>query len=56
MRILQGLILQGFTVSVDSTAGDGVQLVRTLPRRRLESHTVTARFSLILNIIMCFRA
>ena len=31
-------------------------MVRTLPRRLLESHAVTARFSLILNIIRCFHA
>src|SRR5438094_10644462 len=31
-----------------SCCGDVVQLVRTLPRRRLESRTVTARCSLIL--------
>src|SRR5207249_5721881 len=40
---------------VDSTAGDVVQLVRTLPCRWLEPHTVTARLSLILNIIICFQ-
>jgi len=32
------------------------QLVRTLRRRLLESDTVTARLSLILNIIICFQA
>jgi hypothetical protein len=31
MQILQRLYLQGFTLSVDSTTGDLVQLVRTLP-------------------------
>jgi len=31
-------------------------LVRTLPCRWLEPHTVTARLSLILNIIICFQA
>jgi len=36
--------------------GDVVQLVRTLPSRWLESYTVTARLSFILNIIICFQA
>jgi hypothetical protein len=31
MRILQSQCLQGFTLVVDSTVGDVVQLVRTLP-------------------------
>jgi hypothetical protein len=33
-----------------------VQLVGTLSRRSLESRTVAARLSLILNIIICFQA
>jgi len=44
------------SVSCSFHRGDVVQLVRTLPRRRLESRTVTAHFSLILNIIICFQA
>src|SRR5438034_5123348 len=45
-----------FRPCVDSTVGDVVQLVRTLPCRWLESYTVTARLILILNIIICFQA
>jgi len=42
-------LVQGFTLSC-STVGDVVQLVRTLPRRWLESHTVTA--VLLLGVII----
>src|SRR5438270_6834496 len=50
-----------FRPCVDSTAGDVVQLVRTLPCRWLESHTVTAepqnqlphRTSITLNRSSC---
>jgi hypothetical protein len=35
---------------------DVPQLVRTLPSHSLESYTVTARLSPILNIIICFQA
>jgi hypothetical protein len=38
----KALIYKVLRQVVDSTAGDVVQLVRTLPRRWLESHTVTA--------------
>jgi hypothetical protein len=42
MQNLQRLILRALRQVVDSTAGDVVQLVRTLPRHWLESYTVTA--------------
>src|SRR6266550_7070846 len=45
-------LVQGFTLSC-STVGDVVQLVRTLPRRWLESHTVTAD-SFYPGLFACF--
>ena len=41
-KLAKALFLKALPQVVDSTAGDAVQLVRTLPCRWLESHTVTA--------------
>ncbi len=41
-KLATALFLKALRQVVDSTAGDVVQLVRTLPCRWLESHTVTA--------------
>src|SRR6267378_3160094 len=46
----KGLICKDLRYVVDSTAGDVVQLVRTLPCRWLESHTITA--VLLLGVII----
>src|ERR1700682_614046 len=41
-KLATALFLKALRQVVDSTVGDVVQLVRTLPRHWLESHTVTA--------------
>src|SRR5258707_14324659 len=41
-KLATALFLRALRQVVDSTAGDVVQLVRTLPRHSLESRTVTA--------------
>src|ERR1700687_2292799 len=41
-KLATALFLKALRQVVDSTAGDVVQLVRTLPRHWLESYTVTA--------------
>src|SRR6267143_1917929 len=54
-KLATALFLKALGQVVDSTVGDVVQLVRTLPCSWLESDTVTARLSLTLNIIICFQ-
>ena len=38
------------------TNSEFIRVIRTMLAGLLESHTVTARLSLILNIIICFQA
>src|SRR5437660_3369318 len=52
-KLATALFLRALRQVVDSTVGDVVQLVRTLPRRWLESRTVTAD-SFYPGLFACF--